>query len=341
MLQKKEILVCLAGKSPQIVTEALYCLLIVKKINIEEILVLTSDDCEEDVFKSLNIELKRFFEYYNVKHLQFDRSRIVSANETITGKIKNSSMTEMIFDNMRLLKQSGNNLHCFISGGRKTMSVDMAIALSIFGTDNDRMYHVIASPEFVETKKYFPESEKEAKMLFLIEKPFIKLKYKASSALYQKQNIGELVNRVQEEIDSSISLPGIVLHTADKRLCIGNVECRFQPLVFAVYMFFAKQGKFIRGGKNFSKIHSEALWKLYDKISPSYGQRDRVAKAGLEYGKIDFDLVQKSISIIRNKLVELLEGENIVEFYTISSEGSYADKKYGIRLPKSKIKILK
>lgn len=340
MFQNKEILLSLVGKSPQVVTEALYCLLIKKKIHIDEIVVITTEDCAEEVFTSLNREISNFCRRFRIKNLQFERGNIIKAQEEIVEQTKISSMTETIFETIKNSKQEGNALHCFISGGRKTMSVDLAIALSIFGDDNDRMYHVIASPEFAETKKFYPETEEEAKMLYLVEKPFVKLKYK-DAADTQQREISKLVEKVQERIDSSVSLPDLTIRISERLIRIGEVDCYFQPLVFAVYLFFAKQEKFVRGGKNFSKTHSEALWKLYQKISPSYGHRDRVAKAGLEEGKIDFEVVQKAISIIRNKISELLEGQNIAEFYTISQEGTYADKKYGIRLPKSKIRILK
>lgn len=340
MFHKKEILVSLVGKSPQVVTEALYCLLISKKININEIVVITTEDCAEEVFSSLKREIHQFCLRYRLKHIKFEEENIIKAKEEIVEQAKNSSMTKAIFDSIRQLKLTGNTLHCFISGGRKTMSVDLAIALSIFGTESDKMYHVIASPEFVEKKKFFPENAEEAKMLYLIEKPFVKLKYKNTSEIEQR-SIGKLVEKVQEQIDSSIALPNLTIRISERRISIGEVDCYFQPLVFAVYLFFAKQEKFVRGGKNFSKTHSEQLWKLYQRISPSYGHRDRVAKAGLEEGKINFEIVQKSISVIRNKLSELLYGQNIAEFYTISQEGTYADKKYGIRLPKSKIRIIK
>ena len=44
---KKEILLCLAGKSPQIVTEALYSLLASKAIRIDKIVVITTNECRE------------------------------------------------------------------------------------------------------------------------------------------------------------------------------------------------------------------------------------------------------------------------------------------------------
>ncbi len=337
---KKEILLCLAGKSPQIVTEALYSLLASKAIRIDKIVVITTNECREQLYKVLREPIKELTAKYLDKAIILTKCDILSEKEEIESRRQDSSsLTKLIFETVRELKKEGNHLHCFISGGRKTMSVDLAIALTIYGSESDKLYHVIASEEFARSGEYYPKDASQANELYLIEKPYIKLKHRTDNGAL---NIQSLVRSVQSDVDSSFVFPMITIHTSDRRIVVEDKEFRFQPLVFAVYLFFAKQRKFIKGGKNFSAEHSKALWQIYEKVSPSYGHSERVARTSLTEGSIDFDLVQKSVSIIRNKFAEVFDnGKHIAEFYSISNEGTYADKRYGIRLPKNRIKIVK
>lgn len=342
MQNKKQILICLAGKSPQIVTEAIYCLVVRKSISLSDILIITTEECRSELLGELTPNFKQMKQYYPQIAFNLNKDNIISGEEELVSQAEASSLTRLIFDTVRISKQTGYSLHCFISGGRKTMSVDLAIALTIYGDESDRLYHVIASPNFAEKKQYFPQDDKESEELFLIEKPLVKLNYKNNLVENDIQiPINEVVKNVQYELDSSVKLPVLEINITERKVRVGDIEFSLQPLVFAVYLFFAKQGKFIKGGKNFSRPNAEKLWNLYQKISPSYGHSKRVASSAFEKDRIDFDLIQKSISVIRNKFSEILSEQHISEFFSVSTEGTYADKRYGIRLPKSKIRITK
>ncbi len=330
-------LICLLGKSPQVLTEALYFLEYKNKIGYDKIIIITTNDCIEHISKSLKKELKSFSEKYGINLTQ-EVEYYESIDELYLNQ-SSSSLTKLIFDLVKSEKLRGNTLHCVISGGRKTMSVDLAIALSIFGNDDDKMYHVIASEKFAQSKKYYPESEEEAMELFLIEKPFVRLKVSDSK---NSSEVSELINIVQKEIESRLELPILEIYPISRRLVIANKMIQLQPLPFAIYLFFAKNaGKFIKGGKSFSDKHLEEIWEIYTKYSPSYGHMQRVSASSIQPGKINFELVQKSISTIRNQITHTLDNDLLSDFYIINSIGGYADKKYGIKLPKNRVKIIK
>lgn len=331
-----EILLCLVGKSPQIVTEALYCLKIQKRINLDKIIILTTHECKNIAEKTLSEQLNEFYKHYKLKPIDIE---IISGDEDFYGNKSKRSINTLIYETIRQLKLSNCIIHSFISGGRKTMSADLAIAMTIYGTDNDKMYHVIASPEFCEMGLYFPRNSKEAKHLILVEKPYVKLKYRASE---KEEDIHKIIENVQSTVDSAINLPKMTIHTASRRIVIDDKEISLPPMIFAIYLFFARQKKFIPGGKSFSDQHIEELWNIYCKVAPSEGHKLRVQGGGYDKSrKIDFTQVQKAIPTIRNIFSKFFGKDSISEFYVISTEGSYADKRYGIRLPKSKIKIVK
>jgi len=336
-MKSNKVLICLLGKSPQVLTEALYFLAYKNKISYDKIIVITTSDCIEHISGSLKKELKSFAQKYGI-----DLTEAIEYYESIDELYLNqrsSSLTNLIYDLVKSEKLRGSTLDCIISGGRKTMSVDLAIALSIFGNDDDKMYHVVASEKFAQSKKYYPETEDEENELFIIEKPFVKLKVSSNN---NSSQINELIRIVQREIDNRIELPLLEIYPINRRLVIADKVIQLQPLPFAIYLFFAKNaGKFIRGGKSFSDKHLAEIWEIYAKYSPSYGHLQRVSASSMHLGRINFELVQKSISTIRNQIVHTLDNELLSDFYIINSIGGYADKKYGIKLPKNRVKIIK
>ncbi len=332
------VLICLVGKSPQILTEALYFLEFKQRQEIQRIIIITTNDCRGSIEKTLSLKLKEFQGYYNLKKEW--SVEYLSADDELYNKKSSSSLTKLIFDVVKSEKLRGNTLHCLISGGRKTMSVDLAIALSVFGGDADKMYHVVASEKFAASKQFYPESDEEANEIVFFEKPFIKLKFNPGKS--GNLEVNDLIQTAQEELDSRIELPILEIYPNTRRISIGNKVVQMQPLPFAVYFFFAKKaGKFLRGGKSFSDKNLSEIWEIYCKYTPSQGHLQRAQSGLFEKGKLNFENLQKSISVIKNQITQALDNELMSDFYIISTLGSYADKKYGIKLSKNRIKIVK
>ncbi|MCX7880658.1 MAG: CRISPR-associated ring nuclease Csm6 [Ignavibacteria bacterium] len=335
------ILLAVGGLNPQVITEGLFCLVVKKKILIDEIFVLTTRECKDEIGANLKREILRMAKMYRFEPPRFSNENILYAETEALGS--DETFQELSFKTIqKLTKAKENTIHCLISGGRKTMSVDVAFAMGLFARDNDRMYHILASKEFEASGKYFPETKEEAESLLLKEKQFIRLRhYLSDTVLNREISYRDLVGYVQREIEQRIELKPLTINIEKRSIRIGDKVITFPPFVFAVYLFFAKEGRFIRGGKNFSRSNSEKLWKIYRRVSTSRGQLERVRKYAFHNGYVDFDVVQKAISNIRNAIKTALSSSPLAEYYTISVEGSYADKKYGIRLGRDKIRIEK
>jgi len=336
-MKSEKVIICLVGKSPQIVTEALFFLEYKRKTKIDRIVIVTTNDCYSEVKRTIPKAIKNLAKDYKIElnsQIEFRE-----AIDEFYDYGEESSLTNLIYEVIKTEKLRGNALHCIISGGRKTMSVDLAIALSIFGNDNDQMYHIVASEQFAKSQKFYPMNDEEANELNFYEKPFIKLKL---SNLVRTDKYSDFMTTAQAEIDSRLELPQLEVYPLNKRIVINSKVIQFQPLPFAVYMFFAKNAsKFIRGGKSFSDKHLSEIWEIYSKYAPSYGHMQRVSASSMQQGRVNFELVQKAISVIRNQIMQTLDNDILSDFYIINSIGNYADKKYGIKIPKNRVKIIK
>ncbi len=335
-MEVANVLICLIGKSPQILTESLYFLVVRHQVRIDKLIIITTSESISEIKDAITKNLEIFKVSNKLKYdWQLDYQY---ASEEIYERQEESSLTKLIFEIVQSEKIKGSNLHCIISGGRKTMSVDLAIALSIFGGIQDKMYHIVASDKFVKSGKYFPETEEESRELVFFEKPFVRLK--AVEPREKFDGISSLVSEVQNSIDSRLDLPELKIYAQDRAIEVNGTRIGMQPLPFSVYYFFARiAGTFIRGGKMFSDENAKEIWNYYKEFSQAYGQFQRV-KSGLWIeGQINFELVQKSISIIRKQLNDSIQNTALSDFYLINTIGNYADKHYGIKLNKSRVKF--
>lgn len=333
----------LAGKNPQIVTEALYLLMVEEKVNIEELSLITSEDCREVVWSSLSREIAAMCEQYRLNQPSFSRDNMYCGSESFAGGKGDSNLTNIIFDRIKTITSDDSTaMHLLISGGRKTMSFDAVSALNIYARSQDRAYHILASSDFERSGKFFPSNPQEAKELTLVNKPFLRFRKKLPE--YTMMNIADidaLFTETQRQVNSLLPFEDLSLNISERTIYIGKTELRLPPMQFAIYLFFFRQKHFVRGGKNISRTNSKAIMSAYRSISPSKGQADRVFRTTFHNEIIDFDVVQKAISSIAAKIRTILKNNALAEFYIIAPEGSYADKYYGIRLPREKRKIIK
>ena len=345
MKTKRNILIAVTGITPQVVTETLYSLMAQKNIRIHEIYIVTTADGKEKILSepTLHSEIKRMCIQYNLQEPAFDpATHIITAKEEtvelydIRSDRENQLMPNIICDFVRKKSQNSNVvLHCSLAGGRKTMSVAMAFALSLFGRRNDKLYHVLVSKEFEQSKKYFPEHKDEEKQIILSEIPYIRLREKLPLLKeHPTATFSELVELAQEGIDELETLPHIVFDKETYSVTVGEKKIKFQPFDFAFYLFIAKQKRPVLGGKQFSDENWEKLKNLYWQISPTK-HRERVSKTIDEKGE---QRLTKSACNIR-RIMERELGKQKAQLYAVQCNGEYGKICYEIPLDKSKIKI--
>lgn len=352
-MHPKHILIAITGMTPQVVTETLFGLIVQKQIPVHEMFVITTVEGQRALLGGASIgalpplkdEVARMCRQFNIPQPIFDPSLhvLVAKEETVELYDIRSDRENQLFPNLIMdfvrekTSDPGNVLHCSIAGGRKTMSVALAFALSLFGRKDDKLYHVLVSKEFETAKKFFPETPEEAAQLALAEVPYIRLREKLPLLRdFPLASFSDYVAIGQGEIDKLLSLPPLVFERRNHRVRIGDHVISFPPREFAFYLFVARHKHPIPGGKQFTEANWKRLLKLYDRISTAAGHKERLRRT--ISGKMREELLAKAGSTIRRKLRKTL-GDELAKWYGVSSIARYADVRYTILLPRDRIVI--
>jgi len=360
----KNILICVTGLTPQIVTEALYCLSVQRKIQIDEIYILTTQRGQE-VIKGVdpaphtpNVplpkEITALCNMYDIKKPKFNNSDKfvkVTKEESIELADIRTDKDNIMFPNIasefikKLTADPKNTLYCVISGGRKTMSVHLANALSLFGRESDKLLHVLTSEEN-EFKGFYPKTKKEDRELELSELPFIRLRYLISSSLhteeFKSKKYSEIVEFTQEKLKTLADNRVLLINTINREISFDKNKTKLEPLQFAIYFYFIEHK--LEGGEPITiqdintQQFSIQIKEIIDKYVPQYHYKD----TNKPWWKKDFDPAnfRSARSKINSTLSKIFNDENIFEQYCITSYKDYYQTPYGINAFEDKIKII-
>ncbi|HLM61006.1 MAG TPA: CRISPR-associated ring nuclease Csm6, partial [Pyrinomonadaceae bacterium] len=170
MKEKKNILLCVAGMTPQIITETLFALTQDgKRITVDEIRVITTLEGRNKVLKSLLDEKEgKFFEFcrdfgIDAWSIKFDETTIALL-DTPDGKtlddIRTKEDNTLAGDKIckivgELCRNPNVRVHASAAGGRKTMSIYLTAAMQLFGRADDTLSHVLVSADFEMNPQFF------------------------------------------------------------------------------------------------------------------------------------------------------------------------------------------
>ncbi|MBU2444234.1 MAG: TIGR02584 family CRISPR-associated protein [Bacteroidetes bacterium] len=253
----KNLLICVSGLTPQIITESLFCISVKKKIPIHEIYILTTArgrnvilgaDKDSVTPKSrLKNELLDLCKKYKLKTPKFEENDshiIVAKEESIELYDIRTDRHNLLFPNkvcefIRSKTIDPNNiLYCTISGGRKTMSVNLAFALSLFGRENDKLLHVLTREEH-EFKGFYPITKKETRDLEIAEIPYVRLRsilaHETKTKDLFKLNFDKIVQETQKELKILSDERKLICSVDKRELKFGTKSVHFEPLEFALY----------------------------------------------------------------------------------------------------------
>ena len=158
----RHLLLCVAGLTPQIITETLYALTQQQRERIDEIRVITTLRGRNRIVQSLlDPQQGRFTAF--CRDYGIDPASIAFSEETITllrtpdGRMlddirsvdDNGHAANQICEIVReLTRDPRTRLHASAAGGRKTMSIYLTAAMQLFGRTQDRLSHVLVSEPF-------------------------------------------------------------------------------------------------------------------------------------------------------------------------------------------------
>ena len=378
-MRRKELFLFIVGITPQIVTETIYALIHKNPpIHPDRILIITTstgkDKLEKELIKSGRLEA--FFKEFKLKTVAPEIMVIKNGKGEPLDDIKTYADNEDTGDFItsiveKLTEDKGVRLHCSLAGGRKTMGFYLGSALSFFGRPWDKLYHVLVNPEFESHPDFYwkPKKNKtiEARLpdgsirrintrdasIQLAELPFIRLGEKFS---IKKKGFRELVKEGQRELDIAHVQTDLVLNLKTRTITIGDISIKMEPLQIFLYTAllrrktdYCKQPKrkscdgctdcFERPDDILSKDNIENFKQDYISIYNQPKWDDFLHKR--KENGFDALTIRSKRSKINKKIKKHIGSKFISYHYIIDSyKKTWGEYKYGIRIDKSKIKIV-
>jgi len=365
-------LLAVLGHTPQILTETLYALLIQRRLRVERICVLTTLSGKRQVEEHLLGEGEGWFHAFCRDYpeataaLRFGLEDVVThgaaaeAYEDIRDVRHSEQFAGLVMSTVRrLTAASGSVVYASLAGGRKTMSVYLATAMQFFGRPQDRLYHVLVSPREFEghTQFYYPPPEPVELALVdggtlstararidLVEVPFVRLRGKLGQWFGREDlSFDAMVRLAQEELRQLEALPELVLEVDKRKVWIGERSFTLPSFDFAVYRHYVE-----RSLNRSMQIEGEEDWAHFEPGGINGFERDardaiyRMAGRRPPEGwdvEAEWEKVQQAISRIRRVIAGVLPTEALRQYYEVSSVGAYGEKRYGVKLDRSLIRV--
>jgi CRISPR-associated protein Csx14 len=164
----RHILLAVVGLSPQVVTETLFCLHQGGR-RVDAVHLITTAPGRRLVLSDLLGEgtghYHRFLEEYDIDPAAIDFSianvHVASKEgggpiEDIDGPEENEALLRLCLEvTWRLTASPDTAVWFSVAGGRKTMSACLTLAAQIYGRPQDRLYHVLVTPDFEGNRRFF------------------------------------------------------------------------------------------------------------------------------------------------------------------------------------------
>ena len=160
-------LVAVVGNTPQVMTETFWALRVQRKVSIDEVFVITTTVGKETCQKRLLDEgrFEKMLLDYNIdpNTVAFDTDHIhvfEDAEGNFLDDIRTSEDNRLARNQLfHWIENWTQNvdvaLHCSLAGGRKSMGYLLGAAIQFFGRPQDRLYHVLVTPQEIETNRDF------------------------------------------------------------------------------------------------------------------------------------------------------------------------------------------
>lgn len=333
MNNKKQILLCVAGMTPQIVTETLWAL-IQRGERVDEIRVITTLAGKRKLIETLFGETGKFDKFcreFGVERgsVKFDETTITQLQkpdgenlEDIRTKEDNEIAGNEICRIVReLCKRENTRIHASVAGGRKTMGVYLAAAMSLFGRADDCLSHVLVSEEFETANApdffYKPKQSQiiklrggreistEAAEIYLAEIPFVRLRG-AQFDLFERggENFSTAVEKTQEDLEILEANYTLQINLARRILQIGSRTIALSEREFFIYVLFVNLLRKNFGERGFTSL-DEIPAAEFDEVCRFISKSSGDGELGLD----EFGGLQRG-EFLQNLCVELYAAKN-------------------------------
>ena len=363
----RRILICVAGLSPQIVTETLYALSVTGEprfVPTEIHLLTTAEGAQRARLTLLSDEPGWFHRLrwdYGLPDIRFTLDTIHllrAADGRLLDDIREVADNEAIADAItakvrELTADPDSAVHASIAGGRKTMGFYLGYALTLFGRPQDRLSHVLVSSPFESNPNFFyptpvervifshgpdqrPLDASDANVM-LADIPFVRLRDGLHETLLRE---GASFSDAVRQAQRNLAAPSLTLDATTCRVRCGETVLRLTPISFAWLAWFAR-----RALAGLPPIHhTEAKFggflaeyrALTDELSGDY---ERATKALVTDNPEDLQhYFEQRTSKLKRELVRVL-GLPGARPYLIQGDGRRPRSRYALRLEPRQIRF--
>jgi CRISPR-associated protein (TIGR02584 family) len=371
----KNILLAVVGLTPQVITETLFALHQQgRKVN--AVHVITTRQGKEKINAHLLAPKDgRYYQYldeYGMDHHSIDfgfdhihtvKDPVGIEIDDIIGEEENEWFLKCCVEwAFRLTSNPDNNVFFSIAGGRKTMSTCLMVAAQLYGRPQDRVFHVLVTPEFESSRNFYypPKTSspiqlqdengqlytKETKyaVVNLVPIPFVSVREQLSDKMLRrpKDPATLLLSLIREEPYH------LTVDLTATRLIYKKRELDIMPARLALYAYFAIQKKeckkevpSCRGCTDCYQSMQDVLERqknvaeIYRRLTAN---RDHFAMSDsgiLSLGKENFNSYRSKIQ----KDIERGFGMYALREISIASVGKRPDTRYGIKMDRERIRV--
>ncbi|MFM8444585.1 MAG: CRISPR-associated ring nuclease Csm6 [Methylococcus sp.] len=362
----RRLLVAVCGLSPQILTETLYALAIAgspRFIPTEIHLLTTGEGAHRARLTLLHEDTGRFHRLrrdYGLPDIAFDGTHvhIITGREgrplnDIRTPEENECLADGITARIRACTQDPDAaLHVSIAGGRKTMGYYAGYALSLFGRPQDRLSHVLVTPDYEGNPDFFfptPRSEiiytrdnrpldaAQAEVT-LAQIPFIRLRDEMPARLLGGQaTFAETIDLAHRASQP----PELRLRPSARELGANGIVLTLSPSQFAFYLWVVRRGALegqpiTKPGPKTRYAYAAEFLESYEAVTGEWHDRDKTEEALRDGMKPGF--FEEKVSRVNAELKNTL-GERLAQSFCIVNRGRRGQADYGVSLGPDQIVI--
>lgn len=370
-MRKTMLAVC--GLAPQVITEAIYALFgegravdtleVITTRRGKDLLLSRLLPSEDGKFNELlaDFDLPATAVDFSPRHIHGLRHPDGREIDDIVSPEDNEILLQTCLDRaFALTAEADRAVYFLVAGGRKTMTSCLTLAAQLYGRPQDRILHVLVSPEFENCPEFwFPPRHPQTVQLRdelgqpywkqttcaridLITIPFVSVRDRLAPELLDRPHApAELMQSLIRDQPRTLTV-----NLTEGKLSYGPAELDLLPAWLALYAFFANRKKECRLRRSCQGctecylsaadlVQDEGVGAMYQKIIGLQPLREFSDSGITSLSKANF---QSYKSKIRQALIRAF-GQSHAADLEITAAGTRPESRYGLRIDRQRIRM--